>query len=59
MSLLERKRGTGGKFKKNGRRFSCLQLSKEDMEYLKKNTELEEKDILEWHRYISLKIDLI
>ena len=49
MSLLERKRGTGGKFKKNSKR--TLQLSNDDLEYLKKNTALEEKDIQEWFRY--------
>ena len=48
MSLLERKRGSGGKFKKNSKR--TLQLSNEDLEYLKKNTALEEKDIQEWFR---------
>ena len=51
MSLLERKRGTGGKFKKNSKR--TLQLSNEDLEYLKKNTALEEKDIREWFRYFG------
>ena len=56
MSLLERKRGTGGKFKKNSKR--TLQLSNEDLEYLKKNTALEEKDIQEWFRYVVGQINI-
>ena len=48
MSLLERKRGSGGKFKRNSKR--TLQLSNEDLEYLKMHTALEEKEIQEWFR---------
>ena len=48
MSLLERKRGTGGKFKKNSQKEKDLSL--EDLNFLKKNTALGEKEIREWYR---------
>ena len=48
MSLLERKRGTGGKFRKNGRKMKVL--SDEDLRYLEENTKYDEQDIREWFR---------
>ena len=44
---MEKKRGTGGKFKKNSGRVK--NLSSEEIDFLKKNTKYDEKEILEWH----------
>ena len=46
-TVMEKKRGTGGKFKKNSGRVKAL--SAEEIDFLKKNTKYDEKDILEWH----------
>ena len=46
-AVMEKKRGTGGKFKKNSGKVK--DLSGEEIEFLKKNTKYDEKEILEWH----------
>ena len=46
-AILEKKRGTGGKFKKNSGRVKPL--SEEEIDFLKRNTKYDEKEILEWH----------
>lgn len=46
-AVMEKKRGTGGKFKKNSGRVKTL--SGEEMDFLKKHTKYDENEILEWH----------
>ena len=46
-AVVEKKRGAGGKFKKNSGRVKPL--SREEIDFLKRNTKYDEKEILEWH----------
>ena len=55
-AVMEKKRGTGGKFKKNSGRVK--DLSGEEIDFLKKNTKYDEKEILEWHWWASFSICL-
>ena len=51
---VDRKRGKGGKFKKN--RKKKVYLSTEDLQYLIENTKYDEAEIAEWFRYKYEKV---
>ena len=46
---LDRKRGKGGKFKKNRKR--KVYLSADDLQFLVENTKYEKTEVEEWFRY--------
>ena len=49
---LDKKRGKGGKFKRNNKK--DISLSAEDLQYLIENTSYDETEINEWFRYCLL-----
>ena len=49
---LEKKRGKGGKFKRNNKKDNTL--SAEDLQYLIENTRYDATEIKEWFRYSVL-----
>ena len=49
---LDKKRGKGGKFKRNNKKDNTL--SAEDLQYLIENTSYDAAEIKEWFRYCFL-----